>query len=288
MVVTIGTVILADISTPARRGRMMSIYQGAFLFAVGIGPLPGGLLAERVGLSAPFIAYAIAGLAAGVLTWIAVPETRSMGTRSGAHTEGKLRFREQVRLLLAMPGFRLVSLVSFVNAAVRTGALFNVVPLIGAVKLGLSPGQIGGAFAVGSVLGLVASYPAGILTDHLGRKPVIVVANLFTAASMLAYCFAPDLIWFTLACLVWGTATAVSGAAPAAYAADSAPAGMNAAAMSSFRMLGDIGYVVGPLGLGLLVDLSSAEWTLAVSASLIAMVAVAFGLRAPETWRGRA
>jgi hypothetical protein len=36
---------------------------------------------------------------------------------------------------------------------------------------------------------------------------------------------------------------------PRAYAADNAPPGMNAAAMSLYRALSDLGYVVGPIGL---------------------------------------
>ena len=67
IVVNIGAVVLADISTPARRGRMMALYQGAFLFAVGVGPLPGGLLAERYGLDMPFIANAVAALVVGIV-----------------------------------------------------------------------------------------------------------------------------------------------------------------------------------------------------------------------------
>ena len=60
-VVNTGQIVLADITTPAERGRVMAIYQGTFLFAVSVGPLPGGLLAERFGLPAPFVAYAVAG-----------------------------------------------------------------------------------------------------------------------------------------------------------------------------------------------------------------------------------
>src|SRR6266404_4442456 len=47
LVLTTGTIVLADITTRAQRGRAMAIYQGVFLFAVGVGPLPGGLIAER-------------------------------------------------------------------------------------------------------------------------------------------------------------------------------------------------------------------------------------------------
>src|SRR5690348_14471992 len=38
LVLTTGLIVLADISTPSNRGRMMSVYQGVFIFAVGIGP----------------------------------------------------------------------------------------------------------------------------------------------------------------------------------------------------------------------------------------------------------
>ena len=40
IVLTAGLIVLADITTAATRGRTMAVYQGVFLFAVGIGPLP--------------------------------------------------------------------------------------------------------------------------------------------------------------------------------------------------------------------------------------------------------
>ena len=67
LVLTAGQIVVADISTPARRGRMMAIYSGVFIFSVGVGPYPGGLLAEHYGLSAPFYAYAVLGAAAAAL-----------------------------------------------------------------------------------------------------------------------------------------------------------------------------------------------------------------------------
>ena len=82
LILTTGQVVLADISTPERRGRTIAIYQGTFLFAVGIGPFPGGLLAEHFGLSTPFAAYGIASLIVTAVAWFGVSETRDLARGS--------------------------------------------------------------------------------------------------------------------------------------------------------------------------------------------------------------
>jgi MFS transporter, DHA1 family, multidrug resistance protein len=103
---------------------------------------------------------------------------------------------------------------------------------------------------------------------------------------MALFCVAPTYWWFVAACIVWGVASSVGGAAPAAYAADSAPPGMNAAAMSTFRMTGDAGYVIGPIALGLAADLWGPVAALVAPACLLVLVGAAFALLAPETYRG--
>jgi len=287
MVVTAGQIVLADITTPERRGRMMSLYWGSFIFAAGAGPLPGGLLAEWFGLAAPFWAYAGVGLLVGAIAWFAVGETREMARASASGTKLPSFFK-QLKLVGANRGFGLVCLVSLVNAATRTGGLFNIVPLLGAVWLGLAPGTIGLSMALGSLVGLLAAYPAGWLSDRFGRKPVIVPTTILTGIAMLLFGIAPDLTWFMIASLAWGLASGMGGPAPATYAADTAPPGMNAAAMSLFRMLGDIGYVAGPIGLGLVTDFYGPAAGLAVCAALLFVSGAAFAIFAPETWKGRA
>jgi hypothetical protein len=61
---------------------------------------------------------------------------------------------------------------------------------------------------------------------------------------------------------------------------------MNAAAMSTFRMIADAGYVAGPLALGLIADLAGAVSALVVAAALVIASGVAFALFAPETYKG--
>ena len=288
LVLISGQIVLADITTPAHRGRMMAVYQGVFLFAVGVGPFPGGVLAERFGLAAPFVVYAAAGTLAAGLAWIVIPETRER--RGAVAAEAALApppFAAQIRLLTGKVGFMLVSLISFMSAVARTGALFNVIPVLGRDRLALSTDRIGLGLALASIVGLGLAYPSGILVDRFGRKIVIVPATIVSGVSLVLFLLAPSYAWFLAGCAAWSVAVGVSGAAPAAYAADVAPAGMNAAAMSAYRMLADLGYVVGPIALGVLTDVFGADTALGTTAVLLVGVAVLFWRFAPESHRPR-
>ena len=113
MVLTMGNIILADISPPEKRGRMMSIYQAVFLFAFGIGPLPGGYLAEHFSIGAPFFVYAATSLAGAALAWWAIPETRHFASEHrGEAKAAPMPFREQLRIMRGKIGFMLVGLIS--------------------------------------------------------------------------------------------------------------------------------------------------------------------------------
>ena len=288
LVLTAGQVVLADITTPERRGRTMAIYHGVFIFAVGIGPFPGGLLADHLGLAAPFRAYAAASFVVTGLAWFAVGETRRLSHPVGGRGWGRgPTIITQMRLLAAQIGFVLVCLVGWVNAVVRTGGLFNIIPVLGSVRLGLTVTEIGSGLALGSVIGLAVAYPTGMLVDRFGRRAVIVPATVISGFSLLVFCFAPSYPWFAAACVLWGVAMSAGGSAPAAYAADLAPPGRNAAAMSTYRMVSDFGYVVGPIVLGFVVDGYGSITALVAAAALTILVGLAFRLFAPETHRNR-
>ena len=286
LIITTGSIVLADISPPAQRGRTMAIYQGVFLFAVGVGPLPGGLIAGRFGLAAPFLVYAVAGVLVTAVAWVYVPETRHLRVADPSERHAPLpSFSAQLRLLAGRAGFLLVGLIAFTNAVARTGGLFNVIPVVARDRLALNADRIGFGLALASLVGLALTYPSGTLVDRYGRKLVIVPATMMAGLSIVLFPLAPSYGWFLVACVVWSIASGVSGAAPAAYAADVAPPGMNAAAMSMYRMLGDLGYVVGPIVLGLATDTVGPDITLAVTALLLVAAAILFALRAPETHR---
>jgi MFS family permease len=288
MVLTAGQVSLADLSTPANRGRIMGIYMGVFLFAVGFGPLPGGLLAEHFGLSTPFLAFAVLGVVAGLVAFTQVPETRGIREKhespaGKAGAGASLPLFAQLRILFTRVGFILVCLVSFVQFFARTGAIFTIVPVLATVKLAMRPGQIGTGFTLVSLFNLGMVYLAGVMADRYGRKPVIIPSNVLSMVSMAALALAPTPGWFIASLALWGIAGGVGGAAPAAYAADMAPPGMNAVTMSAFRMVSESGYIVGPILLGWIADHSRAEAALYATAAIFAVSCTLFAFFAPET-----
>ena len=285
MVVTTGSVILADITTPARRGRVIAIYQGTFIFAVGIGPLPGGLLAQNFGLLAPFWFCAFASFIAGSIALFSVKETRHLARQKEIKGTVLPSLADQLKILSKNIGFVLVSGIALSHALTRTGGLFNIIPIIGSFRIQLAYDEIGIALAIGSLLGLCAVYPAGVAVDCWGRKAIIVPFTFVTGISFLLFAVAETFFWFAFANALWGIASGIGGSAPAAYAADSAPPGMNASAMSLFRMLGDIGYVVGPILLGFIVDIHGTNVALYMAASILFIIGTLFARFAPESYK---
>lgn len=289
-VLTGGQIVLADIARPDNRGRLMSVYQGVFLMTAGLGAIPGGWLATHYGISSPFWASAVL---AGLVTMIAlmyVPETRGHANRgrSAEAAANTLGFRQQLQLMARSEGLLLIGMIGLVAAFARTGGLFNVIPLMAENDLGLNPTQIGFGLGMISIVSLLFVWPSGVLVDSIGRKPVLVPATLLSGLGFLFFVGADDFRSFLLACFIWSCAGGFAGGAPAAYAADMAPAGMNASAMGLYRALMDVGYVAGPLAIGLMSDVWGVRTALLVTAGLITATSIIFAIRAPEVHERKA
>lgn len=283
-VMTAGQIVLADIASPTNRGRVMAIYQGVFLFSVGAGAFPGGWLADRYGLASPFWANAVLATVVTVLALLFVPETRDIRSQAPTAVAGPtMAFMDQLRIIIRVPGFLLICLVSFIAFFARTGGLFNVMPLLAEDKMGLTPDQIGIGVGMISIMGLILVYPSGALVDRFGRKAVIVPSTLLSGVAILGYGVAGGFASFMICSVIWSAAGGVSGAAPAAYAADIAPEGLTAPTMGLYRALADAGYVVGPLMLGIISDVRSPIAALAFTAVLLVGSGILFALRAPES-----
>jgi DHA1 family multidrug resistance protein-like MFS transporter len=292
MYMTAAIILLTDITTDENRGRLMSIYQGSLLAGVAIGPAVGGFVAQAFGLAAPF--FLVAALAGLAMLWSfgRMPETaqrqREAATppeRGEGEAPARQTARQSALSILAQPGFLLVCLLALSIFLTRTGGRLTLLPLVGENRLGMSPGALGLVFAMMTVLNLVTLAPAGTMIDKLGRKAVIVPSALLTGAALVLFAVSGDVWVFVLAGVLHGFGTGIVGPAPAAYAADIAPADMRGVTMSLYRTFGDAGFVIGPVLLGWLADLAGFGWALAFNATVLVSIALLFAMFARETLR---
>lgn len=286
-VITGGQVMVGDISRPENRGRMMSTYQGFFLVGVGLGPTPGGFLADRYGLHAPFWAYAVfSALACGVALLLireTKPREGAMLARGAARPE--MPAGGSVRAVLLSAPFLLIGAVSFVQFLARTGALFTVIPLLAKDGIGMTASQLGLAMTLVNLLNVAVLYHAGTLSDRFGRKWVIVPATLVSGLAVAMFAASGSYGAFLVSSCVWGIGSGLSGPSPAAYVADIAPAAQRGRVFGAYRSVADCGYIVGPLLLGWLADVSGYTAPLLLTAALFLVVGALFGLLAPEFHR---
>lgn len=295
-VITGGQIMVGDLSNPENRGRMMSVYQGVFLFGVGLGPTPGGLLADYFGIRAPFVAYAAFSALACVLAMLLIRETKptasaaTVTSSASPSVEGgsaPVPPSATLRGTLLSRAFLLISLVSFWQFVGRTGALFTVAPLLGREVVQLSASQIGYSLTLVNALNIATVYFSGSFADRFGRKPVIAPATLVAAIGLAAFAYSSSVWTFMLAAAIWGFGSGISGPAPAAYVADLAPDDVRARVFGYFRSMSDAGYIVGPLVLGWIAGWAGYHAPMLLTAGMLFGSGVLFWLFAPEFHRAR-
>lgn len=271
------TVIMKiDLVGPKRRGLAMGFNEAAGYLAVSAAALASGYLATTYALRPqPFllgIVFASAGLA---LSWLAVRESRDYAELEALqmrHSPEDRTTEAEASIpsfgeILAQTSWKNRTLFAVCQAGLvnnlNDGLSWGLFPLYFAA-VGLSTGQIGL---------LVAAYPAtwgigqlatGALSDHWGRKWLIVAGMLIQALGLglivLVHSFWP---WLVCAVLL-GVGTALVYPTLLAVMGDVSHPSYRATAIGVYRLWRDSGYAVGGLLAGVLADLFGIPWAIGV------------------------
>jgi DHA1 family tetracycline resistance protein-like MFS transporter len=163
----------------------------------------------------------------------------------------------------AHPGARLPALV-FIYLTVLLDVL--AMGIIGPVLPHLLHDFVGGNIQVATVLAgrfamlwalmqLLASPMIGSLSDHFGRRPVVLLSNLGQGLDYILMALAPTIPWLLFGRLISGV-TAASIATAGAYIADVTPKQKRAAAFGWLGASLSLGFVIGPALGGVLGNIS--------------------------------
>jgi len=153
-----------------------------------------------------------------------------------------------------------------------------------AAEIGFDAIVISAVFAVYAVALLLALLSAGSLSDHVGRRPVVIGGLLLLAASMVLFWHADTVATLVLARILQGGASGVLIAALSAAALDLAPGERSRVAALWNALSPGIGLALGALLAGIALDLTG-QPLLDVFAplTLAYLVLAALFLLAPET-----
>jgi len=270
--VTSATVFLAQIAGTERRGRLMGIYSGMLLLGSVFGPSFGGFIATIYGIRAPFYAYAVtSGL--GIIPTLTLPKVSISESISSPQKRGS--FIRDVRAVLSYPSFFLATIATFALFFNRTGVRSTLVPLFAANNLCLDSGEIGLVLTFAAITTAATMVPMGSLSDKIGRRIPLVCCLFLSAVVTVCVPFSRNILELSICLAVYGAVIGLSGPV-AAYVTDLSPQDKLEVAMSLYRMSGDAGFIVGPLLLGYLSDMSGTIFGQGNSSKQIGFVPFAF------------
>jgi MFS family permease len=238
---------IAQISAGASRGRYMSLYSGLVFAGTAFGPTIGGYTAAHFGLSAPFFAYAVFGLA-GLIATLPLKEPVDSSRALGS----KMSMKDVLSVLSNGP-FMLVNTAVLALFFLATGVRATLVPLYASLNLGMPEDRIGVLLTVAAVGTAISTFPSGWLSDKVGRKIPMMACLFLTGIASLLIPSQESVAGLMGMMAFYGLAMGLHGSI-AAWPADLAPEGKLGTSMGVYRVMGDIGMVLGPITVTYIAD----------------------------------
>lgn len=221
-----------------QKGKAMGIFRGSQGLAFIIGPTIGGTIAYFSSLYAPF--FVDFGLTImGILIFLLlVPEAK----RKRADLVNPLKSLKFIKQDLALTKIAFLGFTETFAFA----SLTSFVPAL-ALKFGMSEMEIATLFTAEAAVFTVTSLIAGMLSDRIGRKPIMILGLLFSSVSIIAFFFVKEYWQFLLLMALFGFGSSSVYVMSSTMAADILPEENKAMLFGAFDALMDLGMVVGPL-----------------------------------------
>jgi MFS family permease len=189
-------------------------------------------------------------------------------------TGSAVRKRERGPRLPVAPELKRFMGVALLYAA---GSLGAVLLLLRASELGASPAAGAGLYILFNVAGAALAYPAGRLSDRVGRRRAVLLCLLVQAAAMGSFAVAPPgLLLLVPLFLLAGFAYEFFQTASRAYVADLAPPEQRATFLGGYQVALGAGTVAGGAAAGALWAARGAEVAFGLAAGLVLLSALLF------------
>jgi len=199
LVTPLAQAYIGDRTAPGREGRTMNAFYTSVFLGMGLGPLLGGYLAEKVSFRAPF--YAMGTLAVLALGAVAILVPERPGPRAVPPMAQPWRALVQAH--------EVWGIVAYIASRGFWRQAFNAFwPLI-AAQQGHSEGFIGAVLTVYFLGESLLQMPAGLVADRWARRTQIVVGGVLAASPLFLVPWIRSPGWVVLLSFLMGAASAL-------------------------------------------------------------------------------
>ncbi|MEQ1567680.1 MAG: MFS transporter, partial [Myxococcota bacterium] len=274
-------VMKIDLAGPAQRGLAMGLNEFAGYLAVAVSALVTGAVAQATHLRPEPFLLGVGFIALGLLSSaLFVRETHHhVAHEASQHVGGEATLSQRevfARATWRDPTLSAVSQTGLVNN-LNDGMAWGLFPVLYA-RAGLDLASIGALAAIYPAVWGLAQLVTGGLSDHIGRKGLIVAGMWVQAVGIGAVALSGDFGGFAAGNVLLGLGTAMVYPTLLATIGDVAHPTWRASAVGVYRLWRDLGYAVGALSAGLVADafgLDPAVWMVAAitfAAGVVALV----------------
>ncbi len=182
---------------------------------------------------------------------------RSLSRPDGDAALAEARGRLQKLCMASRPPFfeplrqerRLLPLLVMICFIMSGSGIVSPILSIYAQTFGVAATLVGTLVTMFGVGRLVANFPAGILSQRVGRRPLLIVGPLIVAAASLGAALATGFVWLVVWRFFQGLGSGIYITASMAAMADISPPGRRAGNMALYQTALQIGATIGP-GIG--------------------------------------
>lgn len=273
---------LTNATSSHNRGRTMGVFGGVSRLGSFLGPAVGGAIATLWGIRAPFFVYAVIVLATIALIAMLLPDEERPGGASVRRGSGAAR----AALRKSVPALVNVGTAQVMVQMLRAGRTV-LVPLYGTQVLGLDVGAVGVIVSIASLIDFSLFYPAGVVMDRFGRKAAIIPSFILQGAAMALLPLTGGFTSLLLVAGLGGLGNGLSTGTMMTLGSDLAPREALAEFLALWRLIGDVGFVGGPLLVGFVAQAAGLGQSGIALGALGAGAATWFAYRVPETLKKR-
>lgn len=233
-----------------KRGGAMGVFQGIEFVGTIVGSTFSGYIASVFNFGASFFLSAGLILVAALLL-VLTPQIRTKGERMAPTKTLSLSEMQKVfwnRNLL------IVSSTTFAEFIMSTGVLMTVFPLYATEGLEFSLTNVGLLMGGRSIGFVVAMFTMGIISDRVGRRPVLFFGVAATGVLMVVMSKANSFLSLLVIIFLLGITTGAIWIVCPVLAAESVAPDYRGAAVGTYRTFFDLGSILGPILMSTVMD----------------------------------